>query len=130
MKRYNENLDRTKTPIAWRILRMAGLTVGGIALAALFALVLGVVVQWLWNWLIPDIFGLKTISYWQAFGLLFLGRLLFGTLGHHGHPHGHHPSRRGWRSGRHESRKNSGHFRQEEEDEPAAESPSAVSQSN
>ncbi len=35
-------------------------------------------VQCLWNWLLPDIFGLKEISYWQAFGLFILAKLLFG----------------------------------------------------
>lgn len=36
------------------------------------------VVQCLWNWLLPDIFGLKEITYWQAFGLFVLAKLLFG----------------------------------------------------
>src|SRR5882724_1147528 len=35
-------------------------------------------VQHLWNWLMPAIFGLHMISYWQAFGLLGLSWLLFG----------------------------------------------------
>jgi hypothetical protein len=82
----------SRTPgLPWRIARVSGLIVVGVALAALFALLLGVVAQWLWNWLIPDIFGLKQITYWQAFGLLFLGRLLFGGFGHHGRSH--HPHR-------------------------------------
>ncbi|MBN1615625.1 MAG: hypothetical protein JW950_14275 [Deltaproteobacteria bacterium] len=66
---------------------MMGLIIGGVALAAFFALILGVFVMWLWNWLMPEIFGLKQISYWQAFGLLFLGRLLFGGFGHHQREH-------------------------------------------
>ena len=32
----------------------------------------------LWNWLLPGLFGFKTITYWQAVGLMFLSRLLFG----------------------------------------------------
>ncbi|RAJ73888.1 hypothetical protein CLV59_1117 [Chitinophaga dinghuensis] len=32
----------------------------------------------LWNWLIPEIFHGPSITYWQAFGLLLLGKLLFG----------------------------------------------------
>jgi hypothetical protein len=72
-----------------RALRMIGLVVGGVVLAAAFALVLAIIVQWLWNWLMPDIFSLKEITFWQAFGLLFLARLLFGTLGgRHGNSHG------------------------------------------
>ena len=32
----------------------------------------------LWNWLMPPIFGLHTITYWQALGLLGLSWILFG----------------------------------------------------
>ena len=32
----------------------------------------------LWNWLMPAIFGLHVITYWQALGLLGLSWLLFG----------------------------------------------------
>jgi hypothetical protein len=35
-------------------------------------------VQHLWNWLMPAIFGLHMITYWQAFGLISLSWLLFG----------------------------------------------------
>lgn len=34
-------------------------------------------VWFLWNLLIPDIFGLSVISIWQALGLSFLSGLLF-----------------------------------------------------
>lgn len=55
------------------------------AVAMLF--LLGFVVQGLWNWLMPAIFGLKTIGYWQSLGLILLGKLLFGGFsggrGHH-----------------------------------------------
>jgi hypothetical protein len=80
--------DVKKTGLRWKIIRISGLGIAGVVLAGVFALVLGVVVQWLWNWLIPDIFGLNPISYWQAFGLLFLAKLLFGGFGHH-HPSHH-----------------------------------------
>lgn len=30
------------------------------------------VCMWLWNALMPDIFGLTTITYWQALGLMML----------------------------------------------------------
>ena len=35
----------------------------------------------LWNWLAPALFGLRTISFWQALGLLALCRILFGGFG-------------------------------------------------
>lgn len=38
-------------------------------------------VMLLWNWLIPGIFGLACINFWQALGLFVLARLLFGRLG-------------------------------------------------
>ena len=31
----------------------------------------------LWNWLMPEIFGLKAITYWQALGLMALSWILF-----------------------------------------------------
>ena len=41
----------------------------------------------LWNWLMPTIFGLITLTYWQAGGLLLLSKLLlsgfnFNKRGH------------------------------------------------
>jgi hypothetical protein len=40
--------------------------------------VFGFVVMWLWNHLMPAIFGLHAISYWQALGLLVLSKIFFG----------------------------------------------------
>jgi hypothetical protein len=52
---------------------------------ALAATVFSFVVMWLWNWLMPAIFGLHTISFWQALGLLVLSKILFGGFhGRHG----------------------------------------------
>ena len=51
--------------------------IGFLAIAAGFS----AVVMCLWNWLMPAIFGLVTINFWQAFGLLVLGRILFGSFG-------------------------------------------------
>lgn len=62
-----------------RRMRIVG---GPIALfGILFAGVLGLLVWWLWNGLLPEILGVRTISYWQALGLLVLSRALFGTYG-------------------------------------------------
>ena len=57
-----------------------------VAMAAL----LGGLVMLLWNWLMPSIFGLPILSFWQSVGLLVLCKVLFGGIGfgHHGH-HGH-----------------------------------------
>jgi len=53
---------------------------GAIAIVAL-ALLFGYVVMLLWNWLIPAIFGLGVISFWQAVGIVILAKLLFGGFG-------------------------------------------------
>lgn len=57
----------------------------------LFFGLLGLFVMLLWNWLVPELFGLTAISYCQAVGLLLLCKILFGGFGggHHGHHHGH-----------------------------------------
>jgi hypothetical protein len=49
--------------------------------------VFGYVTMLLWNWLMPALFGLHTIVFWQAIGLLVLSKLLFG--GFHGRHTGH-----------------------------------------
>jgi hypothetical protein len=53
----------------------------GLKIAAFVALgiaAFGFVSMHLWNYLMPAIFGLRVITFWQAVGLLVLGRLLFG----------------------------------------------------
>ena len=47
--------------------------IGGIAL---LAAAVGAA-MWLWNTLIPDIFGWKPVGYWQMLGLLALAHLFF-----------------------------------------------------
>ena len=49
------------------MLRMAVIGVAAITLA-------GWVVSGLWNWLMPSVFGLHTIGFWQALGLFALTR--------------------------------------------------------
>jgi hypothetical protein len=48
---------------------------------AAFVAVGGGIVQVLWNWLLPSLFGWRTITFWQALGLLVLCRILFGGHG-------------------------------------------------
>ncbi len=52
-----------------------------IALFATVAVtVASLVVMSLWNVLMPGIFGIRAISFWQALGLLVLSKLLFGSF--------------------------------------------------
>jgi len=59
----------------------------GVLTAAVVGLLLGFVVMWLWNWLMPTIFGLTSINFWQAWGLVLLSHILFKSFPHHKHSH-------------------------------------------
>ena len=60
-----------------KVVLVIGFVILGIGLMFLF----GLVVMALWNWLMPEIFGLKTLTYWQAWGVLALSCILFGKIG-------------------------------------------------
>lgn len=67
---------------------MVPMVIGGILLAVLLAFLFGLAVKSLWNWLMPDIFGLPQLGYWQSVGLVLLGHMLFGggfRFGEHHH---------------------------------------------
>jgi hypothetical protein len=51
----------------------------GIFLAMIAAF--SVAVMFLWNELMPEIFGLPALNYWQAAGMVILARILFSGLG-------------------------------------------------
>lgn len=72
------------------------------------AAALSAVVMLLWNELIPEIFGLASINFWQALGLFLLARILFGRFGFKGsrmmHRRGGH-MREKWRNMTPEQRK-------------------------
>lgn len=48
--------------------------------------VFGFLVESLWNWLMPALFGWHMITFWQALGLFLLCKILFG--GFRGKPGG------------------------------------------
>lgn len=56
------------------IVRLFGVLLFLLIVAAGF----GEAVLHLWNWLMPVVFGLHAITYWQALGLLGLSWILFG----------------------------------------------------
>lgn len=55
----------------------AGRAVGFLAFIIAGALVFGGLVMLLWNNLMPDLFHLPLITFWQALGLLVLAKILF-----------------------------------------------------
>lgn len=54
------------------ILVLTALGIIGVA-----AIIFAYPVMLLWNWLMPEIFGLCTINFWQTFGIIFLSNALF-----------------------------------------------------
>ncbi len=48
-----------------------------LALWPIVSLLLALPVKLLWNWLMPVIFGLPVITFWQAAGLMLLISILF-----------------------------------------------------
>jgi hypothetical protein len=89
MSNYFKHKMRTKRPVeivGWVLLAIIGFT----GLVILF----GFIVMWLWNWLMPDLFGLGTITYWQAMGICLLSKILFGGFGGGGGSKSSHKSRK------------------------------------
>lgn len=69
---------------------------GPLAIAA-GVFIFGSVVMWLWNAILPGLFGISTISFWQALGILVLSKILFGGFGgHHRHGHGSRHNSERW----------------------------------
>lgn len=70
---------------------LKGIFVGLFGLGFMFFGVAGFLLVWalwwalptflLWNWLMPDIFGVTEISIWQAIGLNLLSGILFRPRG-------------------------------------------------
>jgi hypothetical protein len=53
-----------------------GVVLGVVGVLFLYALLLAFPTYFLWNWLMPDIFGLGKIDVLQALGLNFLSSIL------------------------------------------------------
>ncbi|GFD76917.1 hypothetical protein [Tenacibaculum mesophilum] len=56
-----------------------GRIIFGIIAVLMLAILFGYAIMWLWNNLMPDIFGLSVINYWQAVGLFILAKILFSS---------------------------------------------------
>lgn len=80
-----------RKPLLVRGLRIFGWVIMGALAAAGFAFIFGYFVMMLWNWLMPELFGLATITFWQAAGIVLLARLIFGGF-KHGPDHSKKPS--------------------------------------
>ena len=86
----NQNSDR-RIPGPLKVLFFLGM-------AALFVLVLGNVIMFLWNEILAEATGVKTLSFWEAIGLFVLARILFG--GFRFGPRRHRPWRKKYNKGK------------------------------
>lgn len=55
-----------------------------LVMVLLCSVLFGYITMGLWNALMPAIFGLRAITFWQAIGLLVLSKILFGGFHRHG----------------------------------------------
>lgn len=57
----------------------------GLVALALYIIIIGILialpVMFLWNWVMPDIFGLPLLDFWHALGLSLLSSCLFNWGG-------------------------------------------------
>lgn len=60
---------------------LVGVGVLALGLVIVMSLIPAWLVLVLWNWLMPAIFGLPTIAFWQAFGITILFGILFRSTG-------------------------------------------------
>jgi hypothetical protein len=60
-----------------RMVKMVGIGVAFFAVVLIASALFGLIVMHLWNWLMPALFGLHVVTYWQAVGLLVLSWILF-----------------------------------------------------
>ena len=52
---------------------VVGLIIGSVALA-----ILALILRWLWNSTLPDLFGVKPVTTWQAVKIMLISSMLFG----------------------------------------------------
>jgi len=54
-----------------------GVLIGAFTLILIAALITAYPAMLLWNWLMPTIFGLTTLTFWQTLGLIILVHIVF-----------------------------------------------------
>ncbi len=76
MKNFFKHKMRGKSPG-----EIAGWIIFGTIAVVGLAILFGFIIMWLWNWLMPELFGLTAITYWQAVGIFILFKILLGGCG-------------------------------------------------
>ena len=63
--------------------KKSGLEIFGGCMLAIFVIILTVILyaaigMWLWNLILVPMFAFPVIGYWQMYGIMILGKLIFG----------------------------------------------------
>jgi uncharacterized membrane protein required for colicin V production len=66
------DVDKISSAIAYFI--------SGLCMLFLFSLILALPLLWLWNATMPELFGMKEISWWMAWKLMLLSSIVFNNL--------------------------------------------------
>ena len=60
------------------ILELLIIVIGtAVVIAFMYSILIAFPVMWLWNYLMPNLFALPVISFWQAFAMALLTSFLF-----------------------------------------------------
>lgn len=59
------------------IMKALGALLLGVGLIVGLGLLMALPTMWLWDWLMPELFGLSEITVWQAWGINILSGFLF-----------------------------------------------------
>jgi hypothetical protein len=54
------------------------LVIGILLIGFTSLIIMGAPLMYVWNWIVPSIFGLRYITFWEAIGLNTLAHLIFG----------------------------------------------------
>ena len=99
MTNFLKHKMRGKSPA-----KVAAMVIFGIIGIAGLGILFGFIIMWLWNWLMPEIFGLTTLTFWQAVGIFILLKILLGGIGGHSGGKKDHSSKHSKSSCRNESK--------------------------
>jgi hypothetical protein len=72
------SIQYSEDPKERKVQKIALWTVVGLAGAIVFGLLFGLLIQFLWNATLTEMFDLPALSFWQAVGLFILAKLFFG----------------------------------------------------
>jgi len=76
-ERIKQSVERNVEEGVKKVVKVFFFIILGIGIAFL----VGYIIMRLWNWLMPELFGLPMVSYWQAVGILLLAKIIFGFGG-------------------------------------------------